>query len=125
MKLPEPRKQEPKKPVASSSDDSLKSKKKKRKRIKKQGEGQFQPGAKETDQQAKPAASTPGQPGQGQQKQPYSRPPGTTSPNYKGNKDKKGGPRRDMPKVELSPEDIQKQIKETLQRLSGSGKSKA
>jgi translation initiation factor IF-2 len=38
---------------------------------------------------------------------------------------RRGPVRRDVPKVELSPEDIQKQIKETLQRLSGSGKSKA
>ena len=51
IKLPEPRKPEVKKPVASSSDESAnKAKKKKRKRIKKEGEG--------------------GQPVQGQQGQP-------------------------------------------------------
>ncbi len=123
MKLPEPRKQEPKKPVASSSDDSLKNKKKKRKRIKKEGErpqgttetttgdqstrqtqGGGQPGHK-------PAQGKQGSPGQGQARQ--------------GQKDRRGPARRDIPKVELSPEDIQKQIKETLQRLSGGGKSKA
>ncbi len=38
-------------------------------------------------------------------------------------KDKRG--RIPEPKVELSEEDIQKQIRETLQRLSGTGKSKA
>ena len=33
--------------------------------------------------------------------------------------------RKDLPKVELTEEEIQRQIKETLQRLSGAGKSKA
>lgn len=120
MKLPEPRKQEPKKPVASSSDDSLKSKKKKRKRIKKQVEGQPSAGAKETDQQAKPQQG--GQPGQ---KSHVARPQGTGAAPHKGGPGRKGPGRRDIPKVELSPEDIQKQIKETLQRLSSGGKSKA
>ncbi|MFH1118476.1 MAG: translation initiation factor IF-2 [Bacteroidota bacterium] len=115
MKLPEARKPEPKKPVASSSDDGTKSKKKKRKRIKKQGEDVVS----ETD---KPQGSQPhsGQPHSGQAHGGQSQ--------FNKNKparDKKGGPRRDIPKVELSPEDIQKQIKETLQRLSGGGKSKA
>lgn len=120
MKLPEPRRQEPKKPVASSSDDSLKSKKKKRKRIKKQVEGQPQAGAKETDQQGKPQQG--GQPGQ---KGHFARPQGTAATPHKGGAARKGPGRRDIPKVELSPEDIQKQIKETLQRLSSGGKSKA
>lgn len=111
MKLPEPRKIEPKKPVASSSDDSLKSKKKKRKRIRKQGEG---PEAATTDQQADRTSQQP--------KGPFEkRGPQQGKP---ANKDRRPI-RRDIPKVELSPEDIQKQIKETLQRLSGSGKSKA
>jgi translation initiation factor IF-2 len=106
MKLPEVRKPEPKKPVASSSDDINKSKKKKRKRIKKQGEDVVQ--AKDQPQNTQPRTGAPGQ----QKGKPPVR-------------DKKGGPRRDAPKVELTPEDIQRQIKETLQRLSGSGKSKA
>jgi translation initiation factor IF-2 len=105
MKLPEVRKPEPKKPVASSSDDLNKSKKKKRKRIKKQGEETVQ--AKDQPQSGQP------RPGPAPQR---GKPPV---------RDKKGGPRRDAPKVELTPEDIQRQIKETLQRLSGSGKSKA
>ena len=111
MKLPEARKPEPKKPVASSSDDASKNKKKKRKRIKKQGEDVVS----ETD---KPQGSQPhsGQPHSGQ---------GQFNKNKPVRDNKKGGPRRDIPKVELSPEDIQKQIKETLQRLSGGGKSKA
>ncbi|MHC1775194.1 MAG: translation initiation factor IF-2 [Lentimicrobium sp.] len=107
MKLPEVRKPEPKKPVASSSDDINKSKKKKRKRIKKQGEDVVQ--AKDQPQSTQPR--TGGAPGQQKGKPPV--------------RDKKGGPRRDAPKVELTPEDIQRQIKETLQRLSGGGKSKA
>jgi translation initiation factor IF-2 len=105
MKLPEVRKPEPKKPVASSSDDLNKSKKKKRKRIKKQGEETVQ--AKDQPQSGQPRTA----PGQQRGKPPV--------------RDKKGGPRRDAPKVELTPEDIQRQIKETLQRLSGGGKSKA
>jgi len=111
MKLPEARKPEPKKPVASSSDDASKNKKKKRKRIKKQGEDVVS----ETD---KPQGTQPhsGQPHGGQ---------GQFNKNKPVRDNKKGGPRRDIPKVELSPEDIQKQIKETLQRLSGGGKSKA
>lgn len=105
MKLPEVRKPEPKKPVASSSDDLNKSKKKKRKRIKKQGEETVQ--AKDQPQSGQPRTA----PAQQRGKPPV--------------RDKKGGPRRDAPKVELTPEDIQRQIKETLQRLSGGGKSKA
>jgi len=94
MKLPEPKKPEPKKPVASSSDEILKSKKKKRKRIKKQGEAVVSP------------------------------PPETAKPDKgKGKvRDKKG--KRDIIKPEISDEEIQRQIKETLQRLSGTGKSK-
>jgi len=123
MKLPEPRKIEPKKPVASSSDDSLKSKKKKRKRIKKQGEGLPQAGDKPTDQTNKPSQGTGGQPGQ---KGQFNRPQGGGgAPQKPGSRDRRGPVRRDVPKVELSPEDIQKQIKETLQRLSSGGKSKA
>ncbi|HLO90632.1 MAG TPA: translation initiation factor IF-2 [Lentimicrobium sp.] len=141
MKLPEPRKVEPKKPVASSSDDSLKNKKKKRKRIKKadgtteevpdtaartprtgpagagQGQGQGQAGQGQGQGQRSHHPPRPGGGYQGQQGQ------GQRSG---GNKDTRRGPvRRDVPKVELSPEDIQKQIKETLQRLSAGGKSKA
>jgi len=109
MILPEPRKQEPKKPVASSSDDSLKSKKKKRKRIKKAGEGT--PPA--TD---KPTTTA----GQGPNRQQNA--PGKGKP---PSRERRGPARPDAPKVELTPEDIQKQIKETLQRLSAGGKSKA
>lgn len=109
MILPQARKPEPKKPVASSSDDSLKSKKKKRKRIKKAGEGT--PPA--TD---KPTTTT----GQGPNRQQNA--PGKGKP---PSRERRGPARPDTPKVELTPEDIQKQIKETLQRLSAGGKSKA
>lgn len=119
MKLPEPRKVEPKKPVASSSDDSLKSKKKKRKRIRKPGEG-YAGDTTATDQSGKPV-----QGGQQGQKGQSGRPQGGGPSQQKGGyKDRRGPARRDIQKVELSPEDIQKQIKETLQRLSGTGKSK-
>lgn len=139
MKLPEPRKIEPKKPVASSSDDSLKSKKKKRKRIKKEGETegtsnqtttrtQGGQGGQQTGQQGGQGGQQGGQQGGGQQGQRYPQRPqaGGGQSQQRGRADTRRGPqRREVAKVELSPEDIQKQIKETLQRLSGSGKSKA
>ncbi len=94
--LPEPKKFEKKKPqpVASSSDETLKSKKKKRKRIKRQGEEM-----PKTDQ-----------PRLGMQKPVLA-------------KDKKL--HKDILKPEVTQEDIEKQIKETLARLSPTGKSKA
>lgn len=94
-----------KQPVASSSDDaSLSNKKKKRKRLK-----------------AKAATANDGN--NQQQQQPA---------NAAGHDKHKGGHNKDnrrTPRVELKPElteeEIQKQIKETLQRLAGTGKSKA
>lgn len=96
MKLPEPKKQEPKKPVASSSDELMKAKKKKRKRIKKQ-----HPGTEEAGKEH----------------------PKTEAPKDNKFKDKKT--KKEIFKPEVSEDDIQKQIKETLQRLSSTGKSKA
>jgi len=97
MKLPEPRKAvDRKKPVASSSDETVKGKKKKRKRIKKQM------GLPLTTE-----ATTTVQPDHVKSK-PHAR---------------KGGYRETV-KPELSEEDIQKQIKETLARLGPVGKSK-
>ena len=100
MQLPEPKKFEKKKaqPVASSSDETLKSKKKKRKRIKRQGE-EVTPAAPSSDI-ARPSIHKP-----------------TLA------KDKKY--HKDIQKTEVTVEDIEKQIKETLARLSPSGKSKA
>lgn len=98
MKLPEPKKFEKKKPVASSSDDALKGKKKKRKRIKKQ------PGEGGTE-------GTADKPANQQQPKP-------------GMRDKKIFPKENQ-RPELTEEDIEKQIKETLARLSPLGKSKS
>jgi len=96
MKLPEIKKIEKKKqPVASSSDDALKSKKKKRKRIKKAG------GTEE--------GGTVGQRSE------------IERPKFKDKKFHKP----DIIKPEVTQEDIEKQIKETLARLGPIGKSKA
>lgn len=99
MLLPEPKKFEKKKPtpVASSSDETLKSKKKKRKRIKRQGEEGAPVTA--TPDIARPSLHKP-----------------TLAKDKKYHKDVK---------TEVTVEDIEKQIKETLARLSPSGKSKA
>ena len=95
MKLPEPRKAvDRKKPVASSSDETVKGKKKKRKRIKKQ---------MGTPLPAEPTTHP----------DPSKSKPPTRKSGY-----------RDNVKPELSEEDIQKQIKETLARLGPAGKSK-
>jgi translation initiation factor IF-2 len=99
--LPEPKKIEKKKhtPVASSSDETLKSKKKKRKRIKRQGEEGTVSTTASTDI-PRPVLHKP-----------------TLA------KDKKH--HKDIQKPEVTSEDIEKQIKETLARLSPAGKSKA
>jgi translation initiation factor IF-2 len=99
--LPEPPKPESRKPVASSTDETDKSgKKKKRKRIK---------------TKATPEVITTQQP-QRNGDAKTARPP----------QHRTGKPSRvPEPKVELSEEEIEKQIRETLQRLSGTGKSKA
>lgn len=108
IELPQPSRPDSRKPVASSSDDDSKSKKRKRKRLNK-GKG----GAEEVA--AKPA--TPGTTAQAGAK-PHEKPKHKPQQN-------KDRARFVEPKPELSEEDIQKQIKETLQRLSGTGKSKA
>jgi translation initiation factor IF-2 len=102
--LPEPKKFEKRKPqpVASSSDETLKSKKKKRKRIKRQGE-------EGTSSTTSTVASTDT--------------PRQAMPKLTLAKDKKYS--KDQPKPEVTSEDIEKQIKETLARLSPTGKSKA
>jgi translation initiation factor IF-2 len=95
IKLPEPRKFEKKKPVASSSDETLKGKKKKRKRIKKQPGIVGEPGTVETR-------------------------PEHARPKFREKK-----AHREIHKPELTEEDIAKQIKDTLARLGPVGKSKA
>jgi translation initiation factor IF-2 len=192
IKLPETRKPDIKKPVASSSDESAnKAKKKKRKRIKKDADGNPLPqGLQGTNQNSRPivpmqpqqggqrggqpgsgqggqrgpqqggqtGAPRGGQPGTGQGGQRGSQQPGQPGaprgPQQGGGQRGNGKPgatgkaatnasqqsrpktsppgrfpsrdqRKDQPKVELTEEEIQRQIKETLQRLSGTGKSKA
>lgn len=98
--LPEPKKFEKKKPqpVASSSDEILKSKKKKRKRIKRQGE------------------TVAGESTEGEVRRIIPQKQGA-------GKDKRQV--KEIIKPEVTEEDIEKQIKETLARLSPTGKSKA
>ena len=96
--LPVEKKPVKKKPVASSTDDKLKPKKKKRRRIRK-------------DQ---------GRPGDTRKPQEQQKTDDRKSRYQKGKK-----PRREIVKREPTAEEIQKQIKETLARLSGGGKSKA
>jgi translation initiation factor IF-2 len=103
--LPEKKKIEKKDPVASSSDDKVKPKKKKRRRIRKTLAEQQQ-----QQQQQKP-------PQTGAQKPSDNRPKTAASPI------KAKRPKREE-KHEPTEEEIQKQIKETLARLSGGGKSK-
>lgn len=102
-KIELPVKEERKKPVASSSAEFEAEKKKKRKRIRKEGG---------------PVNS---QPGQGNANRGPGQQQGQGTANRGRNQ--RGGPRE--PKAELTEEEVQKQIKETLARLSGQGKSKA
>ncbi len=116
-----PVKEERKKPVASSSINNANDNKKKRKRIKKSFGGGTLGDA--WDPNKKPGTpggtTTPGTPG------------GTAPVNNAPRKQynyqpqaPKGKYARPL-KVELTPDQIQAQIKETLARLSGAGKSKA
>lgn len=97
--LPEEKKPAKKKPVASSTDDKVSSpKRKKRKRIKK-------------DDRQKPQEKDAAHKKEGEKARAKSKPG-------------RGRKKRHEPKPELTEEDVQKQIKETLARLSGGGKSK-
>jgi translation initiation factor IF-2 len=100
-KIELPVKDDKKKPVASSNVDTDKGKKK-RKRIRKEG----------------PVNPNTVQPSAGGNNQNRG-----TRDNNRGNRNDRGG--RTVPKAELTEEEIQAQIKETLARLSGAGKSKA
>lgn len=120
-----PVKEERKKPVASSSAANSANNKKKRKRIRKNFGGATIGDAW--------APRTPGAPGTQTPSTP--RTPGTGTPSTPGTGSGVGRPKFDPKaprtkyarplKVELTPEQIQAQIKETLARLSGAGKSKA
>ncbi|MEZ5148346.1 MAG: translation initiation factor IF-2 [Bacteroidales bacterium] len=97
IELPEEKKRE-KKPVASSKDDNISSrKKKKRKRIQKGSEGGGQQQHEQHDNRGDAGKGKP--------------------------KGRRG--RRDRERPDIKEEDIQQQIKETLAKLTGGGKSKA
>ena len=88
-------------PVASSSDSNAQNAKKKRRRIQKDSTG------------PRVTVTKPGQPGQGQ------------APGQRGRMQQQGGKgKRKIIKKEVSEEDVQKQIKDTLARLT-SGKQKS
>jgi len=109
INLPQPSRPEPRKPVASSSDEDSKSKKRKRKRLNK-----GKTGIADTATGATPGTTT-----------PRVVTPAKLHDRTKAKPGAKPHSRQVLPKAELTEEDIQKQIKETLQRLSGTGKSKA
>jgi translation initiation factor IF-2 len=102
-KIELPVKDDKKKPVASSSAEFEAEKKRKRRRIRKEGG---------------PVQNTPGTQGGG------NRGPNTGG-GHGGPNRGRGTPAPRAPKAELTEEEVQKQIKETLARLSGQGKSKA
>lgn len=101
-KIDLPVKDDKKKPVASSSAEFEAEKKRKRRRIRKEGGP--------VNNQQGGGGGTQGR-GPGGQNQGQNR--GRPNPNPRA------------PKAELTEEEVQKQIKETLARLSGQGKSKA
>lgn len=103
-KIELPVKDDKKKPVASSSAKFEAEKKKKRKRIRKDGTPQ--------------TGGTNLGPNQGPRRQLNQGTGGGS-----GNKARRPNP--NAPKAELTEEEVQKQIKETLARLSGQGKSKS
>ena len=107
--LPQPSRPEPRKPVASSSDEDSKSKKRKRKRLNKGKNGATDTATGATTGTTTPRVVTPAKLHDRTRAKPGA----------------KSHTRSVLPKAELTEEDIQKQIKETLQRLSGAGKSKA
>ncbi|MEI6061423.1 MAG: translation initiation factor IF-2 [Bacteroidota bacterium] len=111
IELPQPSRPEPRKPVASSSDEDSKSKKRKRKRLNKGKNGVADTPTGTPAAPQRTGIGTPVKVGE----RPKARPVAA----------KGGHVRHNEPKPELTEEDIQKQIKETLQRLSGAGKSKA
>jgi translation initiation factor IF-2 len=122
-KIELPVKEERKKPVASSSAaNAANDKKKKRKRIRKGFGGATLGDAWDPSKKpATPGSTTPGSTTPGTDRPRFGGGGGSpsTGAGYKG----KFQPR--TPKVELTPDQIQAQIKETLARLSGAGKSKA
>jgi len=110
-KIELPVKEEKKKPVASSSSEFEAEKKRKRRRIRKEGNN------------ANNAAGANRGPNTGSAPAVAGRPPNAGGGHIAGNRKLVATPR--APKAELTEEQVQKQIKETLARLSGQGKSKA
>ena len=110
-KIELPVKEEKKKPVASSSSEFEAEKKRKRRRIRKEGNN------------ANNAAGANRGPNTGSAPGGAGRPPNAGGGHIAGNRKLVATPR--APKAELTEEQVQKQIKETLARLSGQGKSKA
>jgi len=106
-----------KKPVASTSSSTEKDNKKKRKRSTKPTYGGGTIG-ENLGLGNTGAPSTPQGGGGAGGRKPY-------SPNQGGGNQRSGGRFQRTPKVELTPDQIQAQIKETLARLSGAGKSKS
>jgi len=100
IELPQSSRTDTRKPVASSTDEDTKSKKRKRKRLNKN----------------KPATAAPATTSSTPKPQERAK---LAKPHPKGHA------RHVEPKPEVTEEDIQKQLKETLQRLTGGGKSKA
>lgn len=123
-KIELPVKEERKKPVASSNDNSTNENKKKRKRSKKAFGGGTIGDNWDSKNNPTGATTTTGTP---------NRPAGTgagvnTGPRkqYPNNNPQAPRGKFNRPaKVELTPEQIQQQVKDTLARLSGAGKSKA
>jgi len=113
IELPVDKRPSKKQPIASSDDPSGANKKRKRKRIVTPGSGT---GTGTGTGTGRPGGA-PGRPGGAP-----GRPGGVGSPNRPGGRPG-GGPRE--PKAELTEAQIQKEIKDTLARLSGSGKSKS
>lgn len=110
-KIELPVKEEKKKPVASSSSEFEAEKKRKRRRIRKEGNN------------ANNAAGANRGPNTGSAPGGAGRLPNAGGGHIAGNRKLVATPR--APKAELTEEQVQKQIKETLARLSGQGKSKA
>ena len=113
MELPVEKKEEPKKPIASSSN-AFDVKKKKRKRIRKEWEKEKPTDGTTTPHETLTVIKVSDRP-QSQQGRPQ----------HGGSNFKDKNKKKNVVRVEPTEEEIQKQIKETLARLSGSGKSKA
>jgi len=99
IELPADKKKSDKRPVATSKDTDLGGRRKKRKRIRKKPDEQVS-----QDKDRKPQDNKPRQ-------------------DHQRFKDKRG--RKDRERPEITEDDIQQQIKETLAKLTGVGKSKA